>query len=254
MSSNEQEKRAVQIFVQQGLCASPAEAEAILDHVIWDDAAAFADSMALCFDLTEEAVGAIYAQICKDSDDSSSNGQVEESPDALPITEEDDDEDDDDDDGNWIGEGECELCERTIPLTRHHLIPRSTWPRYETRLLNALAALDGDSNDNGDGAAMEKATIIAGEGFAHLLADYQSEKRRYKSNKNAIHLPTDRQLVRQMLQRVCLICGKCHGAIHRTHDNMTLGMEYNTVDKLIADPKIYKFCKWASKQRRTGAR
>ena len=48
-----------------------------------------------------------------------------------------DGDDGDDDDGDYIGEGECELCERTVKLTRHHLVPKSTWPRMRKRLWNA---------------------------------------------------------------------------------------------------------------------
>ena len=148
-------------------------------------------------------------------------------------------DDDDDDDGTFIGEGDCELCEREILLTRHHLIPRSTWPRLEPRLLNAFAAVL-EHND--------KAEAITGDGLKHLLADY----RRITTTSSSTQLTdraAQRHMARQMLQRVCLICRQCHTAVHRTHDNMTLAVEYNTIDKLIQEPAIYKFCKWASKQK-----
>ena len=35
-----------------------------------------------------------------------------------------------------VQDGECELCERYIKLTRHHLIPRVTWKKMKKRLLN----------------------------------------------------------------------------------------------------------------------
>jgi hypothetical protein len=38
-----------------------------------------------------------------------------------------------DDYGEFIGEGECELCE-AIKLTQHHLIPKSTHPRMKKKL------------------------------------------------------------------------------------------------------------------------
>lgn len=235
------EERVIQVFLLEGLCGSAAEAESILANMHFDywkdlDSAAFAEHMSLCFDLTDEAIQLIYAKIHKEEKDETSD--VQSSPEEVVSWD-----DDDDDDGAWIGEGECELCERTIPLTRHHLIPRSTWPRYETRLLNAFAALDKGNAD--------KALVIAGEGLAHLLDDYKAVESETKSaSSSSATLTADRRhVVRQMMQRVCLICTKCHSAIHRTHDNMTLGISYNTVDKLIADPAIYRFCQWASKQR-----
>ena len=49
---------------------------------------------------------------------------------------------DEDEDGGMLGDGECQLCDRYIRLTRHHLIPRSTWPRMQQRLLNAAICKD----------------------------------------------------------------------------------------------------------------
>uniref|UniRef100_A0A7S1ZQN5 Uncharacterized protein n=1 Tax=Trieres chinensis TaxID=1514140 RepID=A0A7S1ZQN5_TRICV len=55
------------------------------------------------------------------------------------------DEGDGDGDGDLIGEGECELCERPVKLTRHHLIPKSTWPKMKKTILSAADAIeDGD--------------------------------------------------------------------------------------------------------------
>ena len=32
-----------------------------------------------------------------------------------------------------LAPGECEMCEREAPLTRHHLFPKSEWKRFERR-------------------------------------------------------------------------------------------------------------------------
>jgi hypothetical protein len=42
----------------------------------------------------------------------------------------------------YIGEGECELFEHFLKLTKHHLIPKLTWTRIKTKLLRAAAAID----------------------------------------------------------------------------------------------------------------
>merc|ERR1712038_1434858 len=43
----------------------------------------------------------------------------------------------DDADGGYILSGECELCEREMKLTRHHLIPKRTWKNIAPRFLLA---------------------------------------------------------------------------------------------------------------------
>lgn len=135
---------------------------------------------------------------------------------------------DEGDDGDLIGEGECELCERYIRLTKHHLIPKSTWPRLTSRLGNAGDALS--KNDE------HRAEMILGPGLAHFLEPLRK-------------LGLDKGTIRGLLQRTCDICRPCHSAIHRTHDNLTLANEYNTVENLLKDEKIYKFAKFASKQK-----
>ena len=49
----------------------------------------------------------------------------------------------DDDDGTYpLGEGECELCYREMPLTFHHLIPKEVHARYVGKKLPALLTKD----------------------------------------------------------------------------------------------------------------
>jgi hypothetical protein len=37
------------------------------------------------------------------------------------------------DEEELLGDDECEMCERVMPLTRHHLFPRSEWKYFEKR-------------------------------------------------------------------------------------------------------------------------
>ena len=49
----------------------------------------------------------------------------------------------DDDDGTYpLGEGECELCYREMPLTFHHLIPKEVHARYVGKKLPTLLTKD----------------------------------------------------------------------------------------------------------------
>jgi hypothetical protein len=135
------------------------------------------------------------------------------------------DDDSDEDDGAILDDGECELCDRFIRLTRHHLIPRSTWPRLRQRLLFAA-----DCKERGD---VEKARTILGPGLLDRLERVSSDK----------------ATIRELLHEACDICRPCHTAVHRAHSNIDLASYLNTVPKLLEDEKISKFCKWASKQK-----
>jgi len=89
----------------------------------------------------KEDQGGGSTNICEDK---SSNDEEEQFPDF------DDGGDDKEGEGDgeneiseeeeWLEEGECELCERYIQLTKHHLIPRSTWTKLEPRLVKLASA------------------------------------------------------------------------------------------------------------------
>lgn len=137
-----------------------------------------------------------------------------------------DHDDDRDDDGLALFDGECELCDRYIRLTKHHLIPKSTWPRLEVKLMHAAEAIKGGNK--------EKATMILGPGLVHLLTT---------------DLQPNKQVIRSILHETCDVCRPRHSTIHRTHDNMTLALSYSTIDLLLQDKQIWNYCRWASKQR-----
>lgn len=166
-------------------------------------------------------------------DDSEDDDSVVESA-SLNLSNIEDGEND----AEYLLDGECELCDRYIKLTRHHLIPKTTWPRMQTTLLQAAKA-----EENGD---RERALLILGHGLEGLLDD----------NGNRSHaggrfcLSTNKAAVRAILHDTCSVCRECHSTIHRTHTNMELASDYNTVEKLLGDERISKFCKWASKQKR----
>ena len=126
----------------------------------------------------------------------------------------------------YIGEGECELCKHFLKLTKHHLIPKSMWLHIETKLLHAAAAVNKHD--------WEQTKRILGHGLEHLHLDFNE---------------STRSSICHIMGKTCSICHPCHLAIHSTHDNMTLALNYNTVEKLLGDEKIYKFCQWANKQK-----
>mmetsp|Transcript_136269 Transcript_136269/g.240285 ORF Transcript_136269/g.240285 Transcript_136269/m.240285 type:complete len:428 (+) Transcript_136269:37-1320(+) len=105
----------------------------------------------------------------------------------------------DDDDGQGLKEGTCEMCERQMPLTFHHLIPKDTHPTYLKKRLPRG---------------------IEGEPTRGFLNSYG-----------------------------LMICRKCHNMVHLLASNSTLAIEYNTLQKLMAEPMIYRWVEHAKKQR-----
>jgi hypothetical protein len=137
--------------------------------------------------------------------------------------------DDEDGDGEYIGEGECELCEREIRLTRHHLIPKTTWSKFKKKIPQAVEAMTCGQED--------KARMILG---GTLADDLPSE---------IVENPNNAILLRRFLSKTCNICRPCHSTVHKLHNEMELAEKYYTIDKLLEDQELLKFCKWASKQK-----
>jgi len=124
-----------------------------------------------------------------------------------------DDEDEKSSDDEYIQDGECELCERYMKLTRHHLIPKSTWSKVKSRLLKDPS---------------------------HFLSDVMDD----------IGVDAKNNSIKLFLGGyTASICRPCHNMIHRVFSNIELAEEYNTVEKLLGDDQVVKFCKWANKQR-----
>jgi len=140
----------------------------------------------------------------------------------------------DDSDEELLQPGDCSMCERPqMKLTRHHLIPKSTWSSIEPRLVR----MQQDGED--------------AEGFEHLRPLFEEAA---NSEQTTAARSSQQQHGRQWVVRTILnhqtvdLCRPCHSSVHKTHDNKTLAVDYNTLEKLLGDPAIYKFAKWASRQ------
>ena len=160
--------------------------------------------------------------------DQSSDDENEDDDDERPGSDIDF-SDDEDDDGGYIGEGECELCEREIKLTRHHLIPKTTWSKFKKKIPQAVEAMTSGQED--------KARMILG---GTLADDLPSE---------IVANPNNTILLRRFLSQTCNICRPCHSTVHTLHNELELAEKFYTIDKLLEDQILLKFCKWASKQK-----
>ena len=179
-------------------------------------------------EMARSVLGAVAAQEDDQSSDDDNNNDNDDDDD-----DDDDDidcSDDEDDDGEYIGEGECELCEREIKLTRHHLIPKSTWSTFKKKKIPAaVEALTKGQKD--------KARMILG---GNLIDELPSE---------ILENPNNSLLLRRFLSKTCNICRPCHSTVHKLHSEVELAESYSTIDKLLEDKELLKFCKWASKQK-----
>ena len=53
---------------------------------------------------------------------------------------------------------------------------------------------------------------------------------------------------KEVLNKTIPVCGMCHGTIHRFFSNAELSADFFTLDRLMANERIYKYAAWASKQ------
>mmetsp|Transcript_10134 Transcript_10134/g.15288 ORF Transcript_10134/g.15288 Transcript_10134/m.15288 type:complete len:294 (-) Transcript_10134:245-1126(-) len=162
---------------------------------------------------------------------------------SSPAEKEEAYDDDDDDDNSiqscdsnesndaasYLQQGECELCEREMKLTRHHLIPKVTWKYMITRFLNA-----GPSYQNADFDTVRE-ILDLGDTFP---------------------LPTNAKVYTSRIQAKLFVssycanlCRPCHSCIHGNIDHKLMAERFNTVDDLLKNEKVYSFCNWARKQR-----
>jgi hypothetical protein len=171
-------------------------------------------------------------------------------------------DDDDDDDDCFVGPGECEMCERHVKLTRHHLIPKSTWRRIEPRLQQlVLRHSNNNSNDvssKSENAPMNHDACPSIHWALHLIPQIERaaiDKSTSNSARRHASPNVTCSVIRQVLQHQTIdVCRPCHNQIHKTYDNLQLATEFNTLERILNDPTLFAFAKWANKQRSGASR
>lgn len=99
--------------------------------------------------------------------------------------------------------GPCRICQRVVRRGFHHLVPRHTHNKISKRK--------------------------TGELVPKVEAVYQT------------HNPAGKSRWDWLQSHGIMICGKCHRNVHRTEDNTTLALEYNTLERLLQHPEIRKW-------------
>lgn len=125
----------------------------------------------------------------------------------------------------YLRDGECELCERYIKLTKHHLIPRVTWKKMRRRFKNISEALSKSDNNR-------MAALTEGTKLAELVPE-----------------PISTREIGNILNNTALICRPCHNMVHNLHENFELAENFHSIDLLLTDQDMVKHCKWANKQK-----
>jgi hypothetical protein len=105
-------------------------------------------------------------------------------------------------------DGTCELCEREVRRTFHHLIPKETHSKY-----------------------LKKQTLPQNLKLVALDIGVDSSMSKVWLNMYGI-----------------MVCRPCHSAIHLAASNDDLAEHYNTLDLLLGHSQIYAFAKYNSKQ------
>lgn len=235
------------------LCSGDEEAnaiaEAIADQEPFEESNDYLEMVTASFgdyfdDMSESeirnAVAASARDCWGDNSGGYTNNAVPENDSDESVHSQQDDEvssqhDSDDDDGEMLGSGECELCERTIKLTRHHLIPKSTWPRMKKRLWNAASDIESfHAAETGTETKYNLGNKLQKSGF---------------NNPNDLPATITHASIRNYLSQVIAICRPCHSAVHRMHDEWQLATEFYTTEKLLECDEVRKFAKWQNKQK-----
>ncbi|KAK3275285.1 hypothetical protein CYMTET_16573 [Cymbomonas tetramitiformis] len=123
-------------------------------------------------------------------------------------------------DGADAGHGICQICEREMPLTFHHLVPKQMHPRLIENNLKGCPELQQ----------------------LYLLHDVDHDmetKDKYRQGGLRIFLGS----------HGTLICRPCHSMVHKVEDHASLARDWFTIDRLNQHPDICKWRTWAAAQK-----
>lgn len=122
---------------------------------------------------------------------------------------------DDDECDQPLGVGPCQLCERELPLTFHHLVPKDDHSRWLGKRLppGVAEAVAREAPPDAPAPAPTRA----------LLNSWGAE-----------------------------LCRPCHSAVHRAASNTRLAADLNTLEKLRGEPAVASWIVYARTQRHPG--
>ena len=58
-----------------------------------------------------------------------------------------------------------------------------------------------------------------------------------------------RQYSREVLNKGIHVCRACHSGIHQRYDEMRLARDFDSLERLLADPDLLRHFEWVAKQK-----
>jgi len=210
------------LLLDKGYCESQQEAEAIVEDILEDGG----DICALLQDYLsiseQEATELLSIPLDDDNDDAESDKEEDDTEvdleAAAAVTT-----------AEWLQDGHCELCERHIRLTRHHLVPRTTWKKIH----QVIVARTNKKRKEIDDSLPDR----LGSCLYQLLFPLPTQ------------MPITKWILQHVTNPIAHVCPPCHKEIHRRWDAWTLATQRCTVEALLEDKQLYAHCKWMHKQK-----
>eukprot|EP00392_Amoebophrya_sp_AT5.2_P009795 g9823.t1 len=166
----------------------------------------------------------------------------------------DDHEQDRDDGEKEVGEGECEVCGLFYSrITFHHLIPKSTHRRWLRRKRWPPVFYAASKATRAGSSLLEK-HLCRGL-WSGAWADKTDQKLQCtetatsststSSSRNNVLVPPPTRILLNCYG--AMLCGKCHAQVHKLASNDVLAVDFNSVDAILADPRIKAWLTWRAK-------
>lgn len=134
---------------------------------------------------------------------------------------------------------DCELCGRKMPVTIHHLVPRSTHV-YFLRHPSLLSPPPYSSPSSSSSSH---------------LKNQQASNQQGKEQGGRIRGEEEELTKEGLLKRQATLCRPCHSQIHKLiPDHRELGRDYNTIDRLREREDVRRWCGWVMGQRVSDAK
>ncbi|KZF24725.1 hypothetical protein L228DRAFT_245712 [Xylona heveae TC161] len=150
----------------------------------------------------------------------------------------------------------CELCDRDwVPLTEHHLVPRSVQQKALKRGWHAAVVTGSTPNRRGeDGGSESRYWTQNGKG---LGGDGSSQSRNWtrneKDDEDEDEDEEDEEYYNmteaERVHSTCYICRACHSFVHKVATNEELGKSWYTVRLLLDREDVQRWVGWVGRVR-----
>jgi len=157
--------------------------------------------------------------------------------------------DDREDSGSDLEDNECEICERVMPLTRHHLIPKTTHKKYIDRPNHVLIHFHSTGRLSAALTRSVSATLFVRHKPDYHQGDDKVHSKQVEQKESEGQDECTVMYSKEFLNRYVMhICRPCHSAIHSFIDQETMAKDFHSLDLLLQNEKVKKFIPFIRKQ------